>query len=83
MAFRFETTNERWQHFLADVDPFLDPSELENPEASGQHQQNYAELKQQVSELYNSFMSDKISAEMFANKLQDVVRAYVNKPIQY
>ena len=83
MAFRFETANERWREFLAETDPFLDPSELANPAVAEQHQQHYAELKQKVTELYNGFMSGQIGADVFARELNNAVRFYSDKPVQY
>ena len=76
MAFRFETTNERWRHFLADVDPFLDPSEIANPEFVAQNAQEFAQAKEEITQLYNAFMANEIGAVQFATKVTDAVRRY-------
>lgn len=80
---RRETANDHSKQSIAEADPFLDPSELTNPAVAEQHQQNYAELKQKVTELYNGFMSGQIGADVFARELNNAVRSYSDKPVQY
>ena len=63
--------------------PFVDPSELEDSNAAEQHLQNFNEIKQQVSDLYEAFVSDKISVDQLARQINDVARVYANKPVRY